>query len=509
MSRVTARILIAATSLFSCIPAHGEPTAPQSGVILVAPFITGSSVYSARQLSSVYSARIGSAFTTRSLASMVESIEARYRQDGFVAPVVTIEDGTELSSTPRLLIHEAAVTDVHLTGNAGPSQKELLRHIHSLTTLRPVRKAQARAILSAIQRLPGVGVRASLQPNGTALNQFTLVLAVTYHPASAVIGAANRGSRASGRDLVSGRLALNGLLGQREFLTVDGAASSAFDQYHYFGLGITRAFGSSWASLSVSNAHARPWAAEDQYDRKRYALQLVSPTWERGGARLTSLLRLVASDATLQNDEFGPLSREHLRKVEAGFSLFAGSVAAPSRISATFVQGISGLGARSVSYDDVAPADPVFAKVIVNGVRAVTLAHETRLIGRFVGEYAFDPLPTSEQFTFGGTRFGRGLEAADLAGEHGAAVSLDLEHPSPWRMLWMDSATLYTGIDYGHVWSTNAGYVRDHAASTNIGFVLEHAGFSSSFELAYSLHRPHFSETDAGVAALVELEWVL
>ena len=70
---------------------------------------------------------------------------------------------------------------------------------------------------------------------------------------------------------------MNGFLRQHEFLTLEGAASTAFDQYHYAGVGATRGFGTAWASLFLSNSHARPWAASDVYERDRYALQLFAP----------------------------------------------------------------------------------------------------------------------------------------------------------------------------------------------------------------------------------------
>ena len=153
--------------------------------------------------------------------------------------------------------------------------------------------------------------------------------------------------------------------------------------------------------------------------------------------------------------------------------------------------------------------DPVFTKLIVNGEHAVSLGDRLRLTGEFVGEYAVDAIPASEQFVFGGSRFGRGLEAADLVGQSGVAVSLDLEHPSPWKSIWMDSATIYTGLDYGYAWSTNAGFRRDHAASTRAGLAFDWGKVSNSFELAYPLHRPHYSETDNGLAAFLSLEWAL
>jgi hemolysin activation/secretion protein len=303
---------------------------------------------------------------------------------------------------------------------------------------------------------------------------------------------------------------LNGFLRQREFLTLEGAASTAFDQYHYAGVGATRAFGTAWASLFVSNSHARPWAAGDVYERNRYAMQLLAPVWDTQSVRLSAVTRFVATDSALANDDFGPLSRERLRKVEAGFSMVGKSEnAAPARLAATVIRGVSAFGASAVSYDDIPPPNPVFTKILLQAENGLALPRDLELTGRFTGEYAFSAVPSSEQFTFGGTRFGRGLEAADLTGEHGMALSLDLQRPGPHGGTWMGSTTIYSGIDYGYAWTTNAGAVRDHAASTNLGFTIERSGFISAFELAYPLHRPHFTETQPKLAAFLELEWTL
>jgi hemolysin activation/secretion protein len=507
---MTARV-ISAACLWGVWMVAGVPSAANAAaVVLVAPFIEGSSVYSAREFAPLYGSQLGQPVTARSIAAIAKAIEARYQDDGFVMPVITVENGSELRGTPRFFVHEPVISDVRLTGDAGPNQPEFLKYVTALQRLRPIRKDRAQEYLSAIRRLPGVGLRASFEPSAVGVNAYTLIMEVAYHPVSGLLEAANHGSRASGRELLSGRLSLNGMLRQREFLTLEGATSSAFDQFHYGGIDLTRAFGSTWASINVSNAHARPWAAEDVYERNRYALQLLIPSWEGKSLALASVLRFVAWDAALKNDEFGPLSREHIRKIEAGVQLATrGEAGAVSRLSATFVQGLAGFGADSRSYDDVPAADPVFTKFIFNGEHEIALTSQTRLTGRFNGEYAIDAVPNAEQFVFGGSRYGRGLEAADLAGESGATVSVDLEHPSPWRSQWIDAATLYTGVDYAYAWNTNAGFARDHAASTSIGLVLERAGFNSSLELAYPLHRPHFTETDDGLAAFVELRWAL
>jgi hemolysin activation/secretion protein len=88
-------------------------------------------------------------------------------------------------------------------------------------------------------------------------------------------------------------------------------------------------------------------------------------------------------------------------------------------------------------------------------------------------------------------------------------LALDLERPGPERMAWVGSTTIYSGIDYGFAWTTNAGAVRDHAASTNLGFTIERSGLTGAFELAYPLHRPRFTDTQQKAAVFLELEWAL
>ena len=69
------------------------------------------------------------------------------------------------------------------------------------------------------------------------------------------------------------------------------------------------------------------------------------------------------------------------------------------------------------------------------------------------------------------------------------------------------TSRFYTGLDYGYAWSTNAGLRRDHAASTRAGVSFDGASFSNSLELAYPLDRPHYSETETGVAVFFDVAW--
>ncbi len=485
----------------------GEPSGAAARANLIAAFIEGSSVYSAKTLSETYATHLGTPLSRESVAGIASAIETRYRRDGFIAAVITTMDDGGGSGTPGFLVHEAGVSQVRVRGDAGPNHQSLLQYAAAIEAMRPLHRERIRQTLDAMRRLPGVGLRASFTPDPQQINQFILDLEVAWHPMGASMSLSNRGSRASGRNIVSGRLLTNGLLRQEEFLSLEGAASTAFDQYHYFGAALTRAAAGGWASVNYSTAKAQPWAASDFFDRDRYALQFLR-LFQGRHLVATATARLVATDSLLRNEDFGPLSRENLRKIEAGFGLASSaSDSHRSRISATLVRGIGGLGARSVSYDGLAAPDVRFTRALVSSEQSFTLSHQTVLTGRLEGAYSFDGVPGSEQFTFGGSRFGAGLEPADLAGESGAALALNVSRTLKVGSAWLDSWTLYSGVDYGRAWKTNTGYARDDAGSSSVGIELENARFTTSLELAYPWLRPEFTETREAVRAFIDFSW--
>jgi hemolysin activation/secretion protein len=74
------------------------------------------------------------------------------------------------------------------------------------------------------------------------------------------------------------------------------------------------------------------------------------------------------------------------------------------------------------------------------------------LYGIVQGQWAFNPLLASEQFTFGGSQLGRGYDVAELIGDKGLAGSLELRYDLAVGKV-LQNLQLYAFYDAGMIWN--------------------------------------------------------
>jgi hemolysin activation/secretion protein len=68
------------------------------------------------------------------------------------------------------------------------------------------------------------------------------------------------------------------------------------------------------------------------------------------------------------------------------------------------------------------------------------------------GQWAFNPLLSSEQFTVGGSQIGRGYDVAELIGDKGLSESLELRYDLAIGTI-LQSMQLYVFYDAGQIWN--------------------------------------------------------
>jgi hemolysin activation/secretion protein len=83
------------------------------------------------------------------------------------------------------------------------------------------------------------------------------------------------------------------------------------------------------------------------------------------------------------------------------------------------------------------------------------------------GQWSDADLPAGERFTFGGATFGRAFDPAELIGDKGAAVGVQLEHVQRWKQTWLQQSSVYVHSDYGY--ASDRYYGSDDAASVSAG----------------------------------------
>jgi hemolysin activation/secretion protein len=124
------------------------------------------------------------------------------------------------------------------------------------------------------------------------------------------------------------------------------------------------------------------------------------------------------------------------------------------------------------------------------------------------GQYAFDPLLSSQQFGLGGRRFGRGYEPSELTGDSGAALSIEPRYDPPLNLL-VRQPELYAFYEVGEVWQKSplVGQPKDASlASAGLGFRFQFgAQLFADFELAKPLTRDIASRGNKDIRPIFDI----
>jgi len=172
-----------------------------------------------------------------------------------------------------------------------------------------------------------------------------------------------------------------------------------------------------------------------------------------------------------------PLYTDHLRNLDFGGTYsFADKYYGADIINVDIRQGLPILGYTSDTGLNAAVSRPgghgTFTKVAAQYSRLQAIKGPWTLFGTLQGQYSFDPLLASEQFTFGGSIIGRGYDVAEVIGDSGAAASLELRYDLGVGKWLVQTLQFYTFYDAGMIWNYKfiGGTPRKvSATSTGIG----------------------------------------
>ena len=156
----------------------------------------------------------------------------------------------------------------------------------------------------------------------------------------------------------------------------------------------------------------------------------------------------------------------------------------------TYSKGLDILGIREAGSDNLSRSEgrPDFHKLYVSAGRLQSLPYQFEFLTAIQGQYAFDPLLSSEEFGFGGGQFGRGYDPSEITGDKGLSASFELRR----NMHLGNPNFAYQGygfFDIGKVWNIAPNAAdKISAASTGLGLRIGTSyGWSGDINLAFPL----------------------
>lgn len=484
--------LVAPAPVAKPAPTQIQVAAPDQQYPIAEIAIEGATIYPPTVLNGFF-AGLGATPTGAALGEAAQALLDRYRSDGYIFTTVTPGYDT---ATRRLTIRvvEAHIAELKLDGDIGPASDQVRRFLGHLVQSGPINQASLERWLLLTQDMPGITVRAVLQPSDTEPGALTLVAKLERKAFDLLISASNRGARTLGPEgallVVAGNSFTS--LGERtEFAllrSINGTQIFGQTASEFYlgasGLKLRLQAGSGTTdpsgTLRVLGYHAVTTTA---------GLALSYPVIRSRQLSWALGMTLDALESHTVNQAVGPalVGRDNLRVVRllsdySRSDIWLGDARpAASSFALRLSQGAPVLGGTRNGDPLAARAGERvgFTKIGFEASRNQSLLHFSEassiaLQTTVAGQFSRDVLPPAEKYFLGGDRLARGYYAGEVTGDNALAAAAELQLNSSWTTgMFGGQHTIgiqyFTFFDWGETWENQAVDANHRLASFGLG----------------------------------------
>ena len=462
------------------------PLGSNRTIILNQVNIEGSSVYGDAALRGIYQDLLGKTIKLADIYSLAKKVAARYEADGYVMTEVRVPGQSVINGAVRLEVREFGVDDikVFVDGQESPPSSMERRIVDHLRGVRPLKDSDVQRVTLLLGDLPGVTVqglrRSASVPNGSEvlLSRKSLAGGVAW---------SNSGVPGVGVQMMAVDASEAGLLGFNERITINQFHPVNHpNQINGVGAAVEVPLTSDGTSFNSAISHT---VAQPQGDIRSFDPRMLGTTLSmgltssflrspsenfKGTARFTTF----DNNTTALNEQV-TVKKDSIRALRIGSSYDFSDTAlgnpAVTRIATEMHQGLNVMGASGGDrpFTSRGRGDENFKKVTLDADRNQQLGGAFAMMVGVMGQYAFDRLPASEEFGFGGASYGRGYDSGAIAGDQGIAAKSELQYNRPLGLPFLTAFQAFVFYDFGYTWNS---YGLDSseansaaAASTGIG----------------------------------------
>jgi len=368
--------------------------------------------------------------------------------------------------------------------------------IKRLVDNKPIKDSDLESFILQINSFPGVEFNAVIEPSENEGMVKLSLQKVKNKKSSTSITVDNYGSRFIG-PYQSTLTYKNSFLPLHE-TTISLLASVPFDELKYISFAHELPIYPDWkAQFSSNYVKSRPgFSLENSDIRSQYVEIGLDIIWQPIRARDMNLSFSFGINGKNVNGDIladEPLTRDRIRKTKYKIN-YDGSdrLRGYNYFDFGIEQGLHLLGSSDIGESNLSRsgASPDFSKVTYNYTRIQVLPQKFTAIGRLSGQFAFEPLYSSEEFGYGGSLFGRAFDSSEITGDSGISASLELRYNGIDKIKNIKIVP-YGFYDIGKVWNEDIGGVGDSAASVGFGTQIAISKkFNANLGIAYPLIRP-------------------
>lgn len=470
--------------------------------------IEGAVTIPASRLQDLYTPLLGKDVTLADILNVADKIEALYRAQGYIlvrafVPPQRVKDGVF-----TINVVEGYLASITVQGGDPTTRSLIGEYLDPARAARPLTLLSMERGLLLANDIPGVAATGVLRPAPDTPGASDLVVDTLQPWISGGIAVDNRGSRFSGLWTINGDVELGPIFGADQLAGNVTLSPSSIDQVAG-QVRYRRAIGGEGliASLIGSITHGQPGSTLT-------AFNVRTDSWAVGPRLTFPLIRSRAE--TLVLDGGFTVQDARVELLSTGFSHdqwrvldIGGSYQRTNILGGTWTstfdiaQGLPILGAtpNKVQGNSGPVPNPIlsrfggltdFTKMTGFTRLALPVAGALSAVFSVQGQYAFVPLITGEQITFGGTQIGRGYDPGGITGDQGVGGSAELRYDFHFAESFVHALQPYIFVDAARTWYIHGGSDLPDQSIASVGgglrFWLPY-NLTASTEVAQTLNR--------------------
>lgn len=418
-----------------------------------------------------------------SMAELIQHtdlITKLYTDSGYPLSFAVVQTQDFRDGLIKVTVVEGYIGETRINGDAGPALEKINQYAQRLQAERPLTQATLERYLNLIAGVHGVKVKPELARPRRADGSTELVLNVEHKAARFDAGISNLGTGTHAMLTATGS-SMTSLAEQVQVMTTVPRGS---DKLEYYAANVAVPIGSDGMSARID---AFSYSAQPESNSLN-ALNIDREVrTQRVGASLSypfivanreSLVGTAGIYASNNRDTYtGRLNgaqvqlSNHLRVVSGQLTYTQKEPQQSRTVSAAIYKGLDSLGASQDAVGGTSRYDLDFTRYTLALTQTVALPYQFGATVAAMGQYSPDSLPTSEQITFGGQRFGKGYPAGELGGDKGWGASLEINRRFLTQLPYLHTVQPYVSYDRAHA-SLNDSRLRlatDNLASLALG----------------------------------------
>ncbi|WP_286797344.1 POTRA domain-containing protein [Pandoraea sp. 64-18] len=431
----------------------------------------------------VFAPLAGKEVTIGDLVEKANQVTKMYQDAGYLLSFAFVPAQDFKDGFVRVTIVEGYISSTKITGKPGPSEQRLRDIAAHIEAERPLKRATFERYLNLLTLVPGMKIKADVQPPTQTDGATELSLDVTRQPVA--LGTSLTYNNPGIRGVFT--VTSNALTPLGEQIQLTAIAPKGHNDEEFYAGSYIQPLGSNGLQARVDASHYRG-QPDDQalagltrhLDTKRVAVTVSYPILLNNQRNLTVSGGMYGVNSRdryeVPNSPNNINSQTNVRAAQVQLSYNEVTEKQTRNATLGVFKGFTGMGA-SQSYTTqpagvaqiLGPYDLGFWRFTLDGKQGLVLPWEFGVVVAAGAQYSANTLPTSEQATFGGQRFGLGYPAGEIAGDRGWGASIELNRMFRTDFRFLKTIQPYLMLDTARVYLSSGPLFHNQLASVGLG----------------------------------------